>query len=277
MTSEFLTPDYVDKEYLTIDQIAFNFGWSVPYIQDLVRGERLPGLEIDGVWHFRQDEVIDWLGQKIQTLLTEVDTFEADEMPDHSGRKSRTLDTSRVLQLERRVEQSLVSDGTYLRPVAFDRIASRMPLEGISLDAHIADKTGVLRKLVTLADSTGLLYDRDSLLASLLEREVLCSTAMPGGIALCHPRRPIPNAISTQFVCFLKTADPVGFGAEDGEGTSVFFLLCAPDDRSHLYGLARVARIIHNGALDKLKAAKSAQEVKAIITRAENDISTATP
>lgn len=253
MTTEQIIPEYVKNEYITIGQLASNLGWSVRFIEGLVRGEKLPGHEIDGVWHFRRGEVIDWLEQKIQTL-----------------------DTSRVLQLERRVEQSLVSDGTYVRPVAFDRLASRMPLDGISLDAHITGKTDALHALVSLAERTGLLYDRDYLLASLLDREALCSTAMPGGIALCHPRRPIPNAISTQFVCFLRTAKPVDFGAEDGEGTSVFFLLCAPDDRSHLYGLARVARIIHNGALDDLKAAKSEQEVKAIITRAENEINAAT-
>jgi PTS system nitrogen regulatory IIA component len=252
MTTEQKIPDYVKNEYLTIGQLASNLGWSIRFIEGLVRGERLPGLEIDGVWHFRREEVIDWLEQKIQTL-----------------------DASRVLQLERRVEKSLVSDGTYVRPVAIDRLASRMPEDGISLDSHITGKTDVLRALVCLAERTGLLYDRDYLLASLLDREALCSTAMPGGLALCHPRRPIPAAISTQFVCFLRTIRPVDFGAQDGEGTSVFFLLCAPDDRSHLYGLARVARIIHNGALEDLKAAKSEQEVKQVITRVENDINAA--
>jgi len=252
MITEHRIPDYVKNEYLTIGQLASNLGWSVRFIEGLVRGEKLPGLEINGVWHFRRGEVIDWLEQKIQTL-----------------------DASRVLQLEQRVEQSLVSDGTYVRPVAFDRLASRLPSDGMSLDAHITNKTDVLRALVCLAERTGLLYDRDYLLASLMDREALSSTAMPGGLALCHPRRPIPNAISTQFVCFLRTLKPVEFGAEDGEGTSVFFLLCAPDDRSHLYGLARVARIIHNGALGDLKSAKTEQEVKQIITRVENEINAA--
>lgn len=249
MTTNSSIPDYIKNEYLTIGQLASNLGWSVRFIEGLVRGERLPGLEIEGIWHFRRDEVIDWLEQKIQTL-----------------------DSSRVLQLERRVEQSLVSDGTYVRSVAIDRLASRMPEEGISLDVHIKSKTEVLRALVCLAERTGLLYDRDYLLASLMDREALCSTAMPGGLALCHPRRPIPAAISTQFVCFLRTIKPVEFGAQDGEGTSVFFLLCAPDDRSHLYGLARIARIIHNGALADLKAARTEHDVKLVITRVENEI-----
>lgn len=240
-------PDFIKSEYLNIGQLASNLGWSVRFIEGLVRGERLPGMEIDGVWHFRRDDVIDWLEQKIQTL-----------------------DANRVLQLEKRVESSLVADGFYRRPVATDRLVSRMPDDGIALDVHIDNKTDVLRALVGLAERTGLLYDRDYLLASLIDREALCSTAMPGGVALCHPRRPIPSAISTQFVCFLRTLNPVDFGAQDGEGTSVFFLLCAPDDRSHLYGLARVARILHYGALDQLKNAKNEAELKKSITWVEN-------
>jgi mannitol/fructose-specific phosphotransferase system IIA component (Ntr-type) len=93
---------------------------------------------------------------------------------------------------------------------------------------------------------------------------------MPGGVALCHPRRPVPAAISTQFVCFLRTLKPVDFGSQTGEGTSLFFLLCAPDDRSHLYGLARVARILHNGALDLIKNAKSEKELKQAINSVES-------
>jgi len=249
MTISKIIPDFVKSEYLNISQLASNLGWSVRFIEGLVRGERLPGMEIDGVWYFRRDDVIDWLEQKIQTL-----------------------DASRVLQLEKRVESSLVADGSYRRSTATDRLTSRIPDEGISLDVHIGSKTDVLRALVGLAERTGLLYDRDYLLASLLDRESLCSTAMPGGVALCHPRRPVPTAISTQFVCFLRTLKPVDFGAGDGEGTSLFFLLCAPDDRSHLYGLARVARILHNGALESLKSAKNELEIKEAIAGFEDAI-----
>jgi PTS system nitrogen regulatory IIA component len=254
MPSTIQIPDFVQSEYLTIGQLASNLGWSVRFIEGLVRGEHLPGMEIDGSWHFRRGDVIDWLEQKIQTL-----------------------DRKRVKDLEKRVESSLVADGIFRRPVATDRLVSRMPDEGISLDVHIKKKVDVLRALACLAERTGLLYDRDYLLASLMDREALCSTAMPGGVALCHPRRPIPSDISTQFVCFLRTRKPVDFGGAQGEGTSVFFLLCAPDDRSHLYGLARVARILHNGALDLIRNANTEQEIKHVINTVENLIDTTKP
>ena len=177
-----------------------------------------------------------------------------------------------MIELEKRVESSLVKEGIYRRLIAPDRLASRLPDDGIILDADLQTKNDVLRALAALADSTGLVYDREYLLASLFDRETLCSTAMPGGVALCHPRRPIPMAISTQFLCFLRTREPVYFGSDTGEDTSVFFLLCAPDDRSHLYGLAHIARILHHGALDLLKEAATPNAVKQILADFENRI-----
>jgi nitrogen PTS system EIIA component len=242
-------PGFVKSNYLTVGQLASNLGWSVRFVEGLVRGERLPALHADGNLYFRRDDVIDWLEQKIQTL-----------------------DSNRVIELEKRVEASLVADGIFRRPIAPDRLASRLPDEGIALDVEIRRKQEVLRELVALAHRTGLVYDRDCLLASLIDREELQSTALPGGVALCHPRRPVPTAISTQFVCFLRTREAIDFGDQNGEGTSVFFLLCAPDDRSHLYGLAHVARILHQGALAPLKEAATAAAVKGILLEFENRI-----
>ena len=147
---------FVKSEYLTIGQLASNFGWSVRFIEGLVRGERLPGMQIDGIWYFRREEVIDWLASKIQTL-----------------------EERRVIELEKHVESSLVADGIYQRPFAPDRLASRLPLEGIALNVAAGSKPEVLRMIAALAERTGLVYDRNYLLASLFDRESVCSTAMP--------------------------------------------------------------------------------------------------
>jgi excisionase family DNA binding protein len=241
-----LTPENINQnEYLSIGQLAAYLGWSARFIEGLVRGERLPGIEIDGQWRFRRDDVVEWLEQKIQTL-----------------------DTAHVTELEAKMESSLLADGIF-RTTRTDRLTSRLPLMGIALDVPLTSKQDVLRSISSLAEATGLLSDREYLLASLVDRESLCSTAVPGGVAFCHPRRPIPSAIQRQFLCFLRTATPVDFGAEDGEGTSVFFLLCAPDDRSHLHGLARLARILHGGTIDVLKSAATSQDVITALAEAE--------
>jgi len=233
------------QEYISIGQLATYLGWSTRFIEGLVRGEHLPGFEIDGQWRFRRDDVVDWLEQKIQTL-----------------------DQARVTELEDKLESSLLADGTF-RTTRTDRLTSRLPLKGIALDVKASTKEEVLKAIATLAEATGQLFDRDHLLASLVDRESLCSTGMPGGVALCHPRRPIPSVIERQFLCFLRTAAPVDFGAEGGEGTSLFFLLCAPDDRSHLHGLARLARTLQGGTLDSLRTAATSEEVLDTLAAAE--------
>lgn len=248
MNSTDIQEPVVQKEYLTIGQLSAYLGWSPRFIEGLVRGQHLPGFETDGQWRFRRNDVVDWLEQKIQTL-----------------------DTARVSELEAKMESSLLAEGIF-RTTRTDRLTSRLPLKGIALDVLLSTKADVLRSITTLAEATGLLFDKDHLLASLLDRESLCSTAMPGGVALCHPRRPIPSAIERQFLCFLRTVSPVDFGAEDNEGTSLFFLLCTPDDRSHLHGLARLARILHGGTLDMLNAATTAEGVVAILADAESQI-----
>lgn len=245
MSTNTLTETVDRHESISIGQLAEYIGLTPRFIEGLVRGERLPGAEIDGQLQFRRDDVVDWLEQKI-----------------------RTLDKARVSELESTLEHSLLADGTF-RTHRSDRLTSRLPLKGIALDAPATDKQGVLQALTTLAQATGLLFDNDRLLESLLDREALCSTAVPGGLALCHPRRPLPGIIERQFLCFLRTEKPVDFGAENGEGTSLFFLLCTPDDRSHLHGLARLARILHPGTLDQLRTASSTEQIHATLANAE--------
>lgn len=233
---------------ISIGQLAEYLGWSPRFIEGLAKAEHLPGRELHGEWQFRREDVIEWLEQKLQTL-----------------------DRAKISELEDTLESSLLADGTF-RTTRTDRLTSRLPLKGIALDVKARTKDEVLGALATLAEATGLLFDKDYLLESIRERETLCSTGMPGGLALCHPRRPVPSVIERQFLCFLRTAEPVDFGAEDGEGTSLFFLLCAPDDRAHLHGLARLARILKGGALEGLKKAGTSEEVLAALARAEEGV-----
>lgn len=101
-------------------------------------------------------------------------------------------------------------------------------------------KPSILRNLVELAEQTGLVTDSKDLLASLQERENLCSTAIPDGIALLHPRHHEPYMFNDSFIVIAKTIHPVPFGAPDGKKTDLFFLICCQDDRIHLHVLARL-------------------------------------
>jgi PTS system nitrogen regulatory IIA component len=101
-------------------------------------------------------------------------------------------------------------------------------------------KASVLRELADLADKTGRLNNPKVLLESLEAREALCSTGMPGGFAMPHPRTHDAYLFESSFIVVGRSLQPINFGAPDGGPTQWFFLVCCQDDRLHLHILARL-------------------------------------
>lgn len=141
--------------------------------------------------------------------------------------------------------------------------------------ASLASRTkpSVLRDMVTLAEKTGLVNYPTELLASLQERERLCSTALPDGLALLHPRHHEPYAFADSFIILARTVQPIPFGAPDGEPTDIFFLICCQDDRIHLHVLARLCMMCQQTSLvADLRAAEEATAMCAAVERAEAEV-----
>ncbi len=101
-------------------------------------------------------------------------------------------------------------------------------------------KASVLRQMVALAEKTGRVCDPQALLQGLEAREALCSTGIPGGLALLHSRNPEAYLFETSFLALGRTIQQIPFGAPDGQPTNLFFLVGCPDDRMHLHTLARL-------------------------------------
>lgn len=215
-------------------------GWSPRFIDSLVRHEKLPGLEIHGEWKFERAELIGWLEQKI-----------------------KTLDHTHVVELENQIATPTRDSEEY------DPVTLQLSKSGILLDEPIQNKAELLRRLVDFSYETGAITDRVTLLDSLKEREELCSTALTGGVAICHPRRTLKQLAAKPFIRFLRTRRPIAFGAEDLSDTQLFFLLVATDDRGHLQTLARLARVLDDHTKAALSVAKSEYEVYSIIQERE--------
>lgn len=119
-------------------------------------------------------------------------------------------------------------------------IAELMKPSWIRSELNSRTKSSIIRDMVDLADGTGLLNDKAGLLASIIEREKLCSTALAGGLALLHGQHHEPYQSEDSFVVLGRTVQPVPFGSPDGRTTDLFFLVCCQDDRIHLHVLARI-------------------------------------
>jgi len=101
---------------------------------------------------------------------------------------------------------------------------------------------------------------RAGLCRALLEREALLSTAIGRGIALPHPRNPLPFTAETQRVAIFFTAEPIDFAALDGQKVSVLFLVLSADARSHLGVLAELAHLSRREDFHELLSRKPAAE-----------------
>jgi PTS system nitrogen regulatory IIA component len=127
--------------------------------------------------------------------------------------------------------------------------------------------------MVALALETGLLYDDAALLHELEAREEVASTAIGGGAAFLHARYHDPYLCSESFGVFGKTIQPIFFGAQDGEETDLFFLICCTDDAQHLHTLARLCAMSHGSLmLSDIRAASDAEEIYDILCDAERDL-----
>lgn len=142
--------------------------------------------------------------------------------------------------------------------------------EAVCLQLAARTKSSVLKELVALAQETQLLYDGESLLEALNRREELCSTAMEAGIAIPHPRRPLPYAIAEPILVIAQTTQGIGFGAPDGRLTDLFFMTCSQNDHHHLHVLGRLCRMLNDRTFpQQLREAESAEQVVDLMRQRE--------
>lgn len=148
-------------------------------------------------------------------------------------------------------------------------------LERSHIDLALPSKTkaSVLRDMVRLADATGRVLDARELLASIEQREQLCSTALPGGMALLHARQQAEYRFDGSFIVLGRTIQAVPFGAPDGRPTQVFFLIGCEDDRIHLHTLARLCLMaMKTDVLDRLRLADTKEAAYDALIESERTV-----
>jgi PTS system nitrogen regulatory IIA component len=118
------------------------------------------------------------------------------------------------------------------------RLSESLARGGIHRDIHGADLPSVLRAVVErlpLAEDA----DREALLAVLLAREALGSTAIGEGIAIPHVRSPLVFPGTPAAVVLILLDQPIPTGA--GPLVHTLFILVSATIRAHLQLLARLS------------------------------------
>lgn len=229
----------------SLDEVASYLHLTNADVESLVKSQAMPFEKQGKRLIFRKVDIDSWASKRILGL-------EGKRLAEYHRRTSQAAQA--ILP-----EQALIPDR--LRPEF--------------IDPALAAKTkaSVLREMASLAWKTGRVSDREGLLASLEAREELCSTGVPGGLALLHPRHPEPYLIETPFLALGRTVQEIPFGAPDGRPTDLFFLIGCPDDRMHLHILARLCYMVQRTELlTELRMASSAGSMFQVVVGSEAQV-----
>ena len=184
--------------------------------------------------------------------------------------------SQRILGLPRqRLASYHQKTSTKAHDLSKSRAIIRELLKKDFLDPALASKTkqSVLRDMIALAEGTGLVNYPEELLASLQEREKLCSTGLPNGPALLHARHQDLYMFADSFIVAAKAVHSVPFGAPDGGLTDLFFLMCCQDDRLHLHVLARLCMMCgQTKMIARLREAADAEAMFNVIAESEEQV-----
>lgn len=152
-------------------------------------------------------------------------------------------------------------------------LANLLPERCVAAPLAAGTRSSVLRELVRLAEESWNVYDAPALLEAVQAREAMGTTAHPGGVAVPHPRRPVPDLLGDHVLALGVTQSGIPFGSEGGGLTDVFLLVCCRDFRTHLRVLARLARLERQpGFLDSLRAAGSPGDLVEALRSAEEQL-----
>ena len=230
---------------MTLEDFARHVGLNLEEVRKLADRGKLPGQKVGGQWRFNRARVTEWLQQEIPGYEHDrlVELEQAMAHPDSPPEKSMI-------------------------------ITDLVGVEGIEPALPANTKASVLRELVALAGRTGLLYDGEGLLDALQQREELCSTALPNGVAIPHPRQPMPYVSAEPLICVARSTRGIPFGSSSGCGalTSLFFLICCHDDRHHLRVLARLMRLIDDPTIARMMAAETREDLLQVLIDKEEAV-----
>ena len=95
-------------------------------------------------------------------------------------------------------------------------VLKRMSLETVQVPLLGRTKRSVLESLIEVAGRTWQIWEPATVLHAVLEREEILSTGFENGVAIPHPRNPLPDVLGQSVVAFGRTLSGIPFGARGG-------------------------------------------------------------
>ena len=225
-------------DLFTPKQLAEYLQLSPRTVYRMLERNELPGVRVGGQWRFRKSEVDYWLDRRLHRF-----------------------DTSQLSEL------SAGGEGA-----APETLSEMLEPRNVIFGLSAGDPESVVRAFVQRLSFPEPL-DQELLVQRILEREAMCSTALPDGVALLHTPRIRPRVLATHdFLAVGRLEAPIAFGALDGSLTDTLVLALARGERTHLLLLAKLARLCREpGFVARLRGASTAAEIVRLIRESEHD------
>jgi PTS system nitrogen regulatory IIA component len=225
------------QEDYDVDRLAEYLHMMPAAVVKLAERGKLPGRRVGGQWRFSAAEIHHWLEDRIG--------LSDDEQLVH-------------------VEGALDRASTSVEPAEIS-IADLLSEEAIETPLNARTRGSVIARMTELAARTHLLWDPAQMAEAVRAREEMHSTALDNGVALLHPRRPMPAILAEAVLALGVTPRGIPFGS-GGSLTDIFFLICSTSDHEHLRILARLSRVINDqDFLAAVRAAKDAATLRRLI------------
>ncbi len=205
----------MSHERFTLDELAKQLGRDRREIEKLANRGRIPGRKVGDDWVFHATEITQWLEQ---------------EMREYTDRE--------LANLESNYQGETSTDGS--------PIARLLKKEMVQVPLEARTKRSVLESLVEVAGRTWHVWEPAVLLSAIREREDVLSTGFENGVAIPHPRNPVPESLGDSVMAYGRVLSGIPFGSPNGSLTDIFFLVACRDARTHLRTLARLGRLVQN-------------------------------
>ncbi len=145
-------------------------------------------------------------------------------------------------------------------------LASLLSAEQIIPEMKATERWAAIVELIDLLVSLGKMKaeDRDSILASLKQREETMSTGIGFGIAIPHCSS---DRIEDVVAAFGRSSSGIDFDALDNAPVKFVVLFVVPKNQfqTHLRTLASIAKFLNDRSVrESLASAKSAEEILSI-------------
>jgi nitrogen PTS system EIIA component len=232
-------------EFLSLDELAAHLGRDRRELEKLVQRGRIPGRRVEGGWRFHPSEIRMWLEQEMRGYTTE--------------------ELAVVEESQRTAAEQAASP-----------LEGLLKLETVQVPLEARTRHSVIESLLEVAGRTWQVWEPSVLLAAILEREAVMSTAFDNGVAIPHPRNPLPQALGASIVAFGRTFSGIPFGAPRRGLSDIFFLVLSRDSKTHLAVLARLGRLLQvPNFLDDLRNAADSAASYEVVAQADRALDAA--